>query len=110
VSSNLPKSQRVKGSSTVNARGVARLGLLTLGLALSASVASGAQELFPATNTLVNAASSVQRIAITGADAGGAIAGQIATIGGTPAQLMGGGCERVRKPNCNRPNRRSTHR
>ena len=94
----------------MNARGVARLGLLTLGFALSASVASGTQQLFPTTTTLVNAASGVERVAVTSADGGGTIAGQIATIGGTPAQFMGGGCERVRKPNCNRPGRRSTHR
>jgi hypothetical protein len=94
----------------VNARGVARLGLLTLGLALSASGVFGTQQLFPATNTLVNAASSVERIAPTSDDGGGAIAGQIATISGTPAQYMGGGCERERRPNCNRPGRRSTRR
>jgi hypothetical protein len=94
----------------VNARGVARLGLLTLGLAVSASVASGTQELAPSTNTLVNAASSIERIAPSGDDGGGTIAGQIATISGAPAQFMGGGCERERRPNCNRPGRRSTRR
>jgi hypothetical protein len=94
----------------VNARGVARLGLLALGLALSAAVACGPQELFPATNTLVNAASSVNSIALTSDDGSGVIAGQIASIGGTPAQYMGGGCERERRPNCNRPGRRSTRR
>jgi hypothetical protein len=109
ASSDLPKRQPVKGSSTVNARGVARLGLLALGLALSAAVAYGPQELLPATNTLVNAASSIERIAPSG-DGGGDIAGQLATIGGTPAQYMSGGCERERRPNCNRPGRRSTRR
>ena len=94
----------------MNARSVARLGLLPLGLAVSASVACGAQELFPATNTLVNAASGVERVAVASADGGGAVTGQIATNSGTPAQYMGGGCEKVRKPNCNRPGRRSTHR
>ena len=94
----------------MNARGVARLGLLALGLALSAAMADGTQELFSPTNTLVNATSSVESIALSSGDGSGAIAGQLASIGRAPAQYMGGGCEKVRKPNCNRPGRRSTHR
>jgi hypothetical protein len=94
----------------VNARGVARLSLLALGLALSAAVACDTQELILATNTLVNATSSVESIALATDDGGGVIAGQLATISGTPAQFMGGGCERERRPNCNRPGRRSTRR
>ena len=50
----------------MNARSVARLGLLALGLAMSAAVVCGPQELFPATNSLVNAASSIERSAPTG--------------------------------------------
>jgi len=94
----------------VNARGVARLGMLALGLTLSAATAGGVQELLPATNTVVTAASSIESTAPTSDDGGGVIAGQIATIRGTPAQYMGGGCERERRPNCNRPGRRSTRR
>ena len=94
----------------MNARGLARLGLLASGVALSAAMAGGTQDLLPATNTLVNAASSVESTALISDDGGGVIAGQIPKISGTPAQYMGGGCERVRRPNCNRPGRRSTHR
>ena len=94
----------------MNARGVTRLGLLAFGLALSAAVACDAQELLPAADTVVTAASSIDSTAPTSDDGGGVIAGQIATIGGTPAQYMGGGCERERRPNCNRPGRRSTRR
>jgi hypothetical protein len=69
------------------------------------------QELRSATDTVVTAASSIESAALTGDDGSGVIAGDLATISGTPAQYMaGGGCERVRRPNCNRPNRRSTHR
>jgi hypothetical protein len=94
----------------VNDRGVTRLGLLAFGLALSAAVVCGAQELLPATNTVVNAAFSIESTAHTSDDGGGVIAGHIAIISGTPAQYMGGGCERERRPNCNRPGRRSTRR
>ena len=80
----------------MNARGVTRLGLLACGLALSA--------------TVVTAASSIESITLTSDNGGGVIAGQLATSSGTPAQYMGGGCERVRRPSCNRPGRRSTHR
>jgi hypothetical protein len=94
----------------MNACGLARLGLLTLGLALSAAVACNAQELLPATDTVVTAASSIESTALTSDDAGGAIAGQIAKVSGTSAQQMGGGCERERRPNCSRPGRRSSRR
>jgi hypothetical protein len=91
----------------VNARGVARLGLLA---AFSAAVACGAQQLLPATDALVSAAPGIQSVALTSDDDGGVIGGQIATSSGTPAQSMGGGCERERRPSCNRPGRRSTRR
>ena len=95
----------------MNGSGVARVGLLTLALALSAAVAGDAQELLPTTDTVVTAASSIESTGLTSDDGGGVIAGHSATLSGTPAQYMaGGGCERVRRPNCNRPNRRSTHR
>ena len=90
----------------MNACAVARLGLLTLGLALSAAVACDVQELLPATD----AASSIESTALTSDDAGGVIAGHIANISGTSAQYMGGGCERERRPNCSRPGRRSSRR
>jgi hypothetical protein len=94
----------------VNARGVTRLALLALGLALSAALACDTQELRPATDTVVTAASSIESAALTSDDDGGVIAGHLATISGTSAQYMGGACERERRPNCNRPGRRSTHR
>ena len=94
----------------MNAGGVTRLGLLAFGLALSAAVACGAQELLPATDTAVTAASSIESTALTSDDGGGVIAGHIASVSGTSAQYMGGGCERERRPNCSRPGRRSTHR
>jgi hypothetical protein len=93
----------------MNAGGVTRLGLLALGLALSAAVACDAQELLPATDTVVSAASSIESTALT-SDGGGVIAGHIANISATSAQYMGGGCERERRPNCSRPGRRSTRR
>jgi hypothetical protein len=94
----------------VNARGITRLAQLAFGLALSAAVVCGAQEL-RTTDTVVTAASSIESAALTRDDGGGVIAGQLAISNGTPAQYMGvGGCERERRPNCNRPGRRSTHR
>ena len=94
----------------MNARGVTRLGLLAFGLALSAAVACDAQELLPATDTVVTAASGIESTALTSDDGGGVIAGLIPDISKTSTQYMGGGCERVRRPNCSRPGRRSTHR
>jgi hypothetical protein len=106
----MPTSRSVKGSSTVNAGGVTRLGLLALGLALSAAVTCDAQELLPATDIVVTAASSIESTALTSDDGGGVIAGHIPNISRTSAQYMGGGCERERRPNCSRPGRRSTRR
>jgi hypothetical protein len=94
----------------VNARGLAGLGLASLGVALSAAFAIGAQEPLPTTYALVTAASSVESVALTSAAGGDVPGGQVAGIGGTPAQYMGGGCERERRPSCNRPGRRSTRR
>jgi hypothetical protein len=94
----------------MNGCGVARLGLLAVGFALSAAVACGAQELLPATDTVMSAASGIESTALTSDDGGGVIAGHIASISGTSAQYMGGGCERERRPNCSRPGRRSTRR
>jgi hypothetical protein len=94
----------------VNPRGITRLALPACGLALSAAVACGAQEL-RTTDTVVTAASSIESAALTSDDGGGVIAGQLAISSATSAQSMGvGGCERERRPNCNRPGRRSTHR
>jgi hypothetical protein len=95
----------VKGSSTVNVRSAARLALF--GLALSAALAFGTQELRPPTDI---AASSLERAALTSDNGVGVIAGHLATSSGTPAQSMGGGCERERRPNCSSPRRRSTRR
>jgi hypothetical protein len=94
----------------VIAHGVTRLGLLAFGLALSAAVACDAQELRPATDTVMTAASGIESTALTSDDGGGVSSGQIANINGTSAQYMAGGCERERRPNCSRPGRRSSHR
>jgi hypothetical protein len=94
----------------MNTRGVIRLALPACGLALSAVVAFGTQELRSVTDTVVTAASSIDSAAFTSQDGGGVIAGHLVTASGTPAQYMGGGCERERRPNCNRPGRRSTRR
>jgi hypothetical protein len=94
----------------VNLRGVARLGPLAIGLALSAGIACDAQALLPATANVVTAASSIESMALTSDDGGGIVAGHITNITGIPAQYMGGGCERERRPNCSRPGRRSTRR
>ena len=69
----------------MNARGVTRLGLLAFGLALSAAVACDAQELLPASDTLVSAASSIESTALTSDDGGGVIAGLIPDISKTSA-------------------------
>jgi hypothetical protein len=92
----------------MNARSLARPGLLTFGLALSASVACGGYELLPATDSVAIAASSIESIAPTGNASGSGMAGYL--VSGTSVQYMGPGCERVRRPSCNRPGRRSTHR
>jgi hypothetical protein len=93
----------------VNARGVTRLALLAFGLALSAAVVCGTQEL-RTTDAVVTAASGIESAALTSDDGGGVIAGHLAISSGTPAQQMGGGCERERRPNCSRPGRRSSRR
>jgi hypothetical protein len=94
----------------VNALGATRRGLLACGLAVSAALACDAQELLPATNTAMTAASSIESTALTSDDGGGVRTGQIAKISGTSAQYMSGGCERERRPNCTRPGRRSSRR
>ena len=94
----------------MNARGVTRLGFLAFGLALSAAVACDTQELLPAPDTVITAASGIGSTALTSDDGGGVIAGHIANGSATSAQHMGGGCERERRPNCSRPGRRSTRR
>jgi len=94
----------------VIARGATRLGLLAFGLALSAAVACDAQELLPATYTVVTAASSIESTPLTSDDGGGVIAGVIPKISKTSPQYVGGGCERERRPNCSRPGRRSSRR
>jgi hypothetical protein len=77
----------------MNSRGITRLGLLASGLAISATVA-----LTPdiASFSVVNAASGTSNSSVSGARE---LVGQ-----------QGNGCERIRKPACNRPGRRSSHR
>ena len=77
----------------MNSRGIARLGLLASGLAISATVA-----LTPdiAVVSAENVASSSTNVSITNAK--------------ELVAQQGNGCERTRRPACNRPGRRSTHR
>lgn len=77
----------------MNSRGIARLSLLASGLAISATVL-----LTPdiAASSVVNAASVNGNSSVSGA-----------------SQLVaqqGNGCEKTRRPACNRPGRRSSHR
>jgi hypothetical protein len=92
----------------MNARGLAPLGLMTFGLALSASVACGGYEVLPATDSVAIAASSIESMAPTGNASGSGMAGYL--VSGTSAQYLGPSCERERRPSCNRPGRRYTHR
>jgi hypothetical protein len=73
-------------------------------------VAFGSQELRSVTDTVVTAASSFESAAFTSDDVGGVIAGHLVSVSAAHAQYMGGGCERERRPNCNRPGRRSSRR
>jgi hypothetical protein len=74
----------------MNARGFARVSLLASGLALTAVLACGGHDPLAGSVSIAKNASYM--------------------VGGTSALSMGPGCERVRKPNCNRPGRRSTRR
>ena len=84
----------------MNARGFARLGLFTTGLALTALLTCGGYEPLSGPASAATVASS--------AAGGGSVDGYV--VGGTSALSMGPGCEKVRRPNCNRPGRRSTRR
>ena len=77
----------------MNARGITRLSLLTAGLAISATVAL-TPDITPF--SVVNAAPDTSNSSVSGANE---LVGQ-----------QGNGCERTRRPACNRPGRRSTHR
>jgi hypothetical protein len=77
----------------MNSCGIGRLSLLASGLLISATVV-----LTPdiAAFSAVNAASDTANSSVSGASA---LVGQ-----------QGNGCERTRRPACNRPGRRSSHR
>jgi hypothetical protein len=77
----------------MNSRGITRLGLLASGLAISATVALTPDS---AAFGVVSAASGTSNSSASGARE---LVGQ-----------QGNGCERIRKPACNRPGRRSSHR
>jgi hypothetical protein len=77
----------------MNSRGITRLSLLASGLAICATVALAPDI---ATASVVNAASGTSNSAFSGAR----------ELAGQP----GNSCERIRKPACNRPGRRSSHR
>jgi hypothetical protein len=77
----------------MNSRGIARLSSLALGLIISAAVV-----LTPdiAGSSVVNAAPGTGNSSVSGAS--------------ELVAQQGNGCERTRKPACNRPGRRSSHR
>jgi photosystem II stability/assembly factor-like uncharacterized protein len=77
----------------MSSRSTARLGLLVSGFAISAVMAL-TPDVAPA--SLLNTASSTANTSITGAN--------------ELVAQQGNGCERYRRPACNRPGRRSTHR
>jgi hypothetical protein len=77
----------------MNARGMTRLSLLAAGLAISATVTL-TPDIAPFGS--VNAASDASNSSVSGASE---LVGQ-----------QGNGCERTRRPACNRPGRRSSHR
>jgi len=77
----------------MNARGITRLSLLAAGLAISATVAFTPDI---AAFSVVNVASGTSNSSVSGARE---LVGQ-----------QGNGCERTRRPACNRPGRRSSHR
>jgi hypothetical protein len=74
----------------MKARGFARVGLFASGLAVTAALACGGHDSLAGSVSIAKNGSYM--------------------VGGTPALSMGPGCERERKPNCNRPGRRSTRR
>jgi hypothetical protein len=73
----------------MNARRFTRLGLVASGFAVAATLAFAGNAQADPVNS--------------GVDNGSMVSGS-----GTPAQQFG--CERTKKPTCNRPGRRSTHR
>ncbi len=77
----------------MNTRGITRLSLLAAGLAFSATLA-----LTPDISAfgVVSAAPDTSNSSVSGASE---LVGQ-----------QGNGCERTRRPACNRPGRRSSHR
>jgi hypothetical protein len=77
----------------MSSRSTARLGLLVSGFAISAVMALTPDS---AAVSLVDTASSTTNTSITGAS--------------ELVAQQGNGCERFRRPACNRPGRRSTHR
>ena len=77
----------------MSSRGIAGLGLLASSLVMSAAVVLTPEIV---TASVVNNAASIANTSI--GDAKELVAQQ------------GNGCERVRRPACNRPGRRSTHR
>jgi hypothetical protein len=77
----------------MSSSGIARLGLLASGLAISATVVLTPEI---AATSVVHSAATTANTSISGA------AGRVAQ--------QGNNCERVRRPACNRPGRRSTHR
>lgn len=91
--STLPYQAVGERTSIVSSRGIARLGLLVSSLVISATVA-----LMPevAAHNVVNGAASAAPTSIAGAR--------------ELVAQQGNNCERVRRPACNRPGRRSTHR
>jgi hypothetical protein len=106
----------------MNARGIVQLGALTFGIAAAVALApdlvgsddldihssSLGYDLSPVTNSVANNAPSSENIVPTSTYSGGFAVDSLTA--GAAVHAPQGGCERLRRPNCNRPGRRSTHR
>lgn len=104
----------------MSGRGVARMGLVAMGIAVGTAVAftpaivqsddldGGAYGLLPAANEMASTALGVEDIALTSDSISDVVPNWM--VSGSTVYAQQGGCERVRRPNCNRPGRRSTRR
>ena len=84
----------------MNPRGIARAGLLASGLVISSLLISTPDI---ARSEALNASSDVN-------DATVSSTGGSAVAGGRGDYVQHVGCDKFRKPSCNKPGRRSTHR
>jgi len=84
----------------MNPRGIARVGLLASGLVISSLLISTSDI---ARSDALTASSAVSGPAISSTGSG-------AVTGGRGDYVQHLGCDKFRKPSCNKPGRRSTHR